>query len=1035
LKKRLLSIFIAAAFTVTILNSSVQAVSINNSLETLKKQEKIDDSDSHKRIKEKIMQNFSLTKKNHNYKKGELIVKIAGSKETFSKDTIEKQHNIKFKRFLKDGLGLVSFDTTKYSLEQVLEALNQDVNIEYAEPDYKVMLENTPEEEPNYEKLWGLRNQYVPNIDINVEPAWNITTGSPEVVVGVIDSGTDINHPELKDKLWVNSGEIPDNIVDDDNNGFVDDINGWDFINNDSIPNDENSHGTHVAGTIAADDNGIGIVGVAPNVKVMTLKVGNSRGEIYKTDVIDAINYGVSKGIRIFNCSYGGTSYSQAEYDAMNNSNALFLAAAGNGDVYGNGVNNDILPMYPSSYNTPNVLSVASIDKNGSLSRFSNYGSSSVDIAAPGSDIYSTIPGSGYGMKSGTSMATPHVTGVAALVLSRNLWLSVQELRSSLMASTHRLSSLNGKVATGAIVDASGAIVAADPSKAVIVTDIVFSSNSIPLSIGTSIQVAPTVLPSNATDKWLNWTSDNTSIVTVSSAGKITAVGAGSTVIRASSANGSFNASCEIVVNQLSSPVYYEGDKFQLKVFAPQVLGDGGLVYFIKPDGTEESYSLEADTANGYYYYDFEVNNDEYFYSSWEIDAMKDYGTWEIKYVSLRNTSGYIRYYNEKYYSVSSASAGTLNFDASKFTIASPDGIIKDETNDLSNNSMVTTPGNVTVFEKDELSQTQLYAGNSFNLKLYAKDSSGILTGLIYFIKPDGTEESYLLDANPRGGYYFLNMSIDDDEYYYSSMEIDPEIDYGTWEIKYVSLQDVDGNYTRYYNEKYYSINTSSGKTADFEGSKFTVVSTEGIIKDDTVDQSNNSKVITPGNITTYGGVEVTKKEAYLGENITLKIFAKDTSGIMGGLVYLMKPNGQEKSYLLEANPRGGYYYLNLEINDDEYFYSSQEIDPSVDAGTWQIRYVWLQDVNGTTTRYYNKDFYTTNIADFENGKFTVYNSTWSFSPTDVNKSGSTDIVDLALVSSLYNSKLGDSAYKSEFDLNMDYTIDIFDLVLVSKAM
>jgi subtilisin family serine protease len=230
-----------------------------------------------------------------------------------------------------------------------------------------------------------------PNVDINALEASAITNGDSNLVVAVIDDGVNFSHPELAGRAWTNPGEVPNNNLDDDANGYVDDVNGWDFFHGDKTVHDptEDRHGTHVSGTIAASIDGQGVVGVAPNVKIMALKFLGPEGG-YTSDAILAIQYAKAEGAKISNNSWGGPygPYDQALYDAINNSGSLFVAAAGN-----DGSNNDAYPVYPASYDLPNILSVAAVDNQGKLASFSNYGATSVDISAPGVGILSSVPG------------------------------------------------------------------------------------------------------------------------------------------------------------------------------------------------------------------------------------------------------------------------------------------------------------------------------------------------------------------------------------------------------------------------------------------------------------------------------------------------------------------------------------------------------------------------------------------------------------------------------------------------------------------
>ncbi len=245
--------------------------------------------------------------------------------------------------------------------------------------------------------------------------AWAISRGSPAVVVAIIDSGLDITHPDLQGNLWVNQAEatgLPG--VDDDHNGYVDDVHGWDFVADKPITTGDTDHGTHVAGIIAAAINGQGTAGVAPRVKVMALKFISSSGNGYTSDAVAAMEYAVANGASVINNSWGGSSYSSylegAVADAVS-SNVVFVAASGN-----NGKNTDSSGFYPANYS--GVVSVGSTDESDQLSSFSNYGVNTVEVAAPGSNIYSTLRYGGYGTISGTSMAAPQVSGALALGFS-----------------------------------------------------------------------------------------------------------------------------------------------------------------------------------------------------------------------------------------------------------------------------------------------------------------------------------------------------------------------------------------------------------------------------------------------------------------------------------------------------------------------------------------------------------------------------------------------------------------------------------------
>jgi subtilisin family serine protease len=286
------------------------------------------------------------------------------------------------------------------TVEEAIEFYEKDPNIEYAEPNYlRYVTAKTPDD-TFYIRLWGLHNtgQSVngtagtADADVDAPAAWDITTGSSDVIIAVIDTGVDYGHPDLSDNIWNNSGEAPDDGIDNDGNGYPDDVNGWDFVDDENDPIDSHGHGSHVAGTIAAKgDNGGGITGLCWDARIMPLKAGNAFGQLTTSAIIDATDYAIDNGAKIINASYGGIGYSQAEYEAIDRAMAagvLFVAAAGN-----SGSDTDQIGFYPAGYDLANIIAVASTDQDDELSWFSNYGATSVDVAAPGENIYSAQPG------------------------------------------------------------------------------------------------------------------------------------------------------------------------------------------------------------------------------------------------------------------------------------------------------------------------------------------------------------------------------------------------------------------------------------------------------------------------------------------------------------------------------------------------------------------------------------------------------------------------------------------------------------------
>jgi subtilisin family serine protease len=390
-----------------------------------------------------------------------------------------------------DGAAAYHSDGSVGSLRRTLLATGK---VESVSVDRRLFRFDDPTGETYWSDLWGLHDtgQLVngsagpSNIDIDGLQAETITGGDPAVVVAVIDDGVDFSHPDLAAQAWTNPGESgggkETNGIDDDGNGYIDDVHGWDFCNNDNTVHhfDHDFHGTHVAGTIAAALDGQGVVGVAPKVKIMALKFLDddpTRDCGLTSMAVEAIAYARSFGVVISNDSWGGygplTDF-QPLYDAIRDSGILFVASAGN-----EGIDNDTdqLPAYPASFDLPNIVSVAAADRDGGLAWFSNYGHRTVDIAAPGVDILSALPAdstnpqAGWGWLDGTSMAAPHVTGVAALLASRDPSLrtaaGVPALRARLLSAGKALPLTVGDTVTGRMVDALFALDTQAPSAVV----------------------------------------------------------------------------------------------------------------------------------------------------------------------------------------------------------------------------------------------------------------------------------------------------------------------------------------------------------------------------------------------------------------------------------------------------------------------------------------------------------------------------------------------------------------------------------------
>ncbi len=341
-----------------------------------------------------------------------------------------------------------------------------DPTVIRASLNYIVTTQITPND-PLFGNTWGMNNTASQLNDIDAPQAWDIYTGDPNYRVAVIDTGIDFNHPDLQGNIWVNPGEIANDGIDNDGNGYIDDVRGWNFVTNTNNPQDGNGHGTHVSGTIAArGNNGIGVAGVAWNAKIVPLKFLSDTGSGTTANAIKAIDYCTANGIKLSNNSWGGGLFDSLLLQAITNAGAadhLFIAAAGN-----SALNIDVSLSYPASYNLSNMVNVASTTNTGGLSNFSNFGVGTVHVGAPGSNVFSTWPialtvlgqPNGYNSISGTSMAAPHVTGLAALLRGKMPGWTATQVRSAILGSTKPLASLAGKVSREGIISAYNALAA-----------------------------------------------------------------------------------------------------------------------------------------------------------------------------------------------------------------------------------------------------------------------------------------------------------------------------------------------------------------------------------------------------------------------------------------------------------------------------------------------------------------------------------------------------------------------------------------------
>jgi len=358
-------------------------------------------------------------------------------------------------------------------LQSAIETLRSNDAVEYAEPNFIYRIQTTdggsPVGVPNdadFAKLWGIRNvgQADPagqvgkaGSDVGVVPLWEKgVTGSKDIVVAVIDTGVDHTHPDLAENIFVNDKEIPGNGIDDDGNGFVDDVRGYNFNAHTADAKDDHGHGTHCSGTIGGvGNNGVGVAGVNWNVRILPVKFLSASGSGSLEGAVEAINYARKMKVNIMSNSWGGGGFSQTLLDAIKaakEQGILFVAAAGNESN-----NNDASPTYPASYEVANVISVAATNNQDQLASFSNYGANRVHISAPGVKIWSTFKDGGYTALSGTSMATPHAAGVAALLLSANPSWTYTEMKDRLIRTSDPVRGLRSRVMSKGRINANNA--------------------------------------------------------------------------------------------------------------------------------------------------------------------------------------------------------------------------------------------------------------------------------------------------------------------------------------------------------------------------------------------------------------------------------------------------------------------------------------------------------------------------------------------------------------------------------------------------
>ena len=419
------------------------------------------------------------------YREGEILVKyrdgatrtmnqMQSSYNRLSVVNVQRFEAAPFKNF-----EALSIDTSQISLKDAADDLRRDPSVEYVQPNYILYahaettgyvptaaalpaggpaVRPAPHQatnlgDPSQAKAWGVAK-------IGADKAWAITKGSRKVIVAVIDSGVDYNHPDLADNMWRNPGanRTRRTGVDGAGSNISGDVVGWDFVENDDRPYDLSGHGTHCAGTIGAvGGNGLGVSGVNQQVSIMAVRFLGANGSGSTSDAIKGIDYAISRGAKVLSNSWGGKGgLNRALRDAIVRSEkagALFVTSAGN-----DGIDNDVAPSYPAAFDVPNMITVAATGSGDGIASFSNYGAKSVHVGAPGLNIYSTKPGGGYQYMSGTSMAGPHVAGLAALLWSKFPNATYAEIKRRILSSGDDLAALAGKTVTGKRINALKAL-------------------------------------------------------------------------------------------------------------------------------------------------------------------------------------------------------------------------------------------------------------------------------------------------------------------------------------------------------------------------------------------------------------------------------------------------------------------------------------------------------------------------------------------------------------------------------------------------
>lgn len=381
---------------------------------------------------------------NESYKRGEVVIKFSSTCTAEEAADIAASLGAKFKYRFRIS-GAEHWQITARSVEEAIQLFESDPRVEYIVPNYRIYLDSTYPNDPYFHQLWAMYNRGEvrgqADADIDATDAWDIETGG-EIIVGVCDSGVDYTHEDLAANIFINPNEIPDNGIDDDNNGLIDDVRGWDFGDDDNDPMDAHGHGTHVSGTIAAvGNNGIGVTGVNWNAKILPLKIVDSQGEGFTAPAAKAIEYAILMGARVTNHSWGSGNPFQPLNDAIlaaQEAGVLTVASAGNSGVQLNERNQH----FPAGLPYDGIVSVANTTRDDHLASSSNWSRVNVDLGAPGSGVLSTTPNNNYESYTGTSMSAPHVTGAIALIWSHAPYLTLMEMKNLLLASVDSLPDL-----------------------------------------------------------------------------------------------------------------------------------------------------------------------------------------------------------------------------------------------------------------------------------------------------------------------------------------------------------------------------------------------------------------------------------------------------------------------------------------------------------------------------------------------------------------------------------------------------------------